>query len=118
MKGIDNVVLVTGGRNYHNRSKIAEVLGACNASDPIGILVEGGGDGADAECRLWAMENGIQVATCEALWDYYGPSAGPRRNSTMLLLQPNVVIAFPGGKGTANMVKTARAAGIDVMEIK
>jgi predicted Rossmann-fold nucleotide-binding protein len=30
---------------------------------------------------------------------------------------PEAVIAFPGGAGTANMIKRAREAGIDVHEV-
>lgn len=32
--------------------------------------------------------------------------------------KPDLVIAFPGGRGTADMVRRARAAGIEVREIK
>jgi ABC-type Fe3+-hydroxamate transport system substrate-binding protein len=46
----------------------------------------------------------------------YGPSAGPIRNGRMLEYKPDLVIAFPGGRGTANMVKQARKAGIAVVE--
>lgn len=31
--------------------------------------------------------------------------------------QPDIVVAFPGGRGTAHMVRIARAAGIDVIEV-
>jgi hypothetical protein len=31
--------------------------------------------------------------------------------------KPDLVVAFPGGTGTANMVKQARAAGVEVLEV-
>ena len=31
---------------------------------------------------------------------------------------PDLVIAFPGGTGTANMIKQSKAASIDVFEVK
>jgi hypothetical protein len=31
--------------------------------------------------------------------------------------RPDLVVAFPGGRGTADMVRRARAAGISVIEI-
>jgi hypothetical protein len=31
--------------------------------------------------------------------------------------KPDLVIAFPGGRGTADMVKKARRAGVEVVEI-
>jgi hypothetical protein len=30
--------------------------------------------------------------------------------------EPDLVVAFPGGRGIANMVKQARAAGVEVLE--
>jgi predicted Rossmann-fold nucleotide-binding protein len=32
--------------------------------------------------------------------------------------RPDAVIAFPGGKGTADMVRKARAAGLPVVEAR
>jgi hypothetical protein len=31
--------------------------------------------------------------------------------------RPKLVIAFPGGRGTANMMKQAKEAGINVVEV-
>jgi hypothetical protein len=31
--------------------------------------------------------------------------------------QPTLVIAFPGGRGTAHMVRIAKDAGVQVMEV-
>jgi hypothetical protein len=31
--------------------------------------------------------------------------------------KPNLVVAFPGGRGTAYMVLKARSAGIEVIEV-
>jgi hypothetical protein len=40
-----------------------------------------------------------------------------RRNQQMLDEgRPDLVVAFPGGAGTANMVKLARAIGCEVIE--
>jgi hypothetical protein len=36
----------------------------------------------------------------------------------MLMQRPDVVIAFPGGAGTADMVRKARVAGVRVMEVE
>jgi len=52
-------------------------------------------------------------------WQQYGKAAGPIRNGKMLLeLQryfDRCVVPFPGGAGTANMVKQAREAGVKVV---
>ena len=50
-----------------------------------------------------------------ANWKKHGRAAGPIRNKQMLEeAKPDLVIAFPGGAGTANMVKQAREAGVKV----
>ena len=54
-----------------------------------------------------------------ANWDYYETSAGTIRNTWMIkYATPDLIVAFPGGTGTANMIKQSRAAGIDVFEVK
>jgi hypothetical protein len=49
----------------------------------------------------------------------YGKGAGPRRNKQMIEEgNPDLVIAFPGGRGTADMINRARAAGVRVIEVQ
>jgi hypothetical protein len=51
-------------------------------------------------------------------WGQYGAPAGPIRNKTMLTQgRPDVVLAFPGGTGTADMKRQARRAGVRVVEV-
>ena len=51
-----------------------------------------------------------------AHWTELGAFAGHERNSRMLAAGATFVIAFPGGKGTDNMVSIAREAGLVVIE--
>lgn len=78
------------------------------------MIIEGGAPGADRLARLWSESRGVHCASVCALWGKYGKKAGPLRNAAMLDLRPDVVIAFPGGSGTANMVRQAEAAGVRV----
>lgn len=56
---------------------------------------------------------GIRVQKFPADWDRYGKAAGGIRNSQMLIEgKPDLVVAFPGGNGTRDMVLKARKAGI------
>lgn len=107
-------VLVCGGRDYGEADKVEEVLSALDPS----LIIEGGARGADSLARLWATKNGVHVCTVNALWDFYGKRAGHIRNSVMLSLNPDLVVALPGGRGTANMVAQAREAGIEVLEVQ
>ena len=81
-----------------------------------GFIIQGGADGVDRAAKEWAEKNGVPCATVAANWDFHGKAAGPIRNGWMLRLNPDVVIAFPGGSGTASMVKRARDAGVKVVE--
>jgi len=54
-----------------------------------------------------------------ANWRTHGKAAGPIRNQQMLDEgRPHLVVAFPGGTGTADMVRRAKAAGVPVMEVE
>lgn len=108
-------LLVTGGRDFTDRDFVFHILDRIHAKRPITLLVEGGALGADALSRLWAICNNIPFQTCKADWERYGKAAGIIRNGTMLSdWNPQGCVAFPGGRGTADMVKKAENAGITV----
>lgn len=109
-------VLVCGGREYRDGDRVREVLAAFHSAQPIARLIEGGATGADRIARRWANEHRVPTDTFAAEWSLHGKAAGPIRNRTMLREgKPDVVIAFPGGAGTAHMVKIAKAAGVEVL---
>jgi hypothetical protein len=118
-------VLVCGGRYFQNVVRLWRVLDTFHAKHTIAGVIEGGSDavageyyGADYWARMWAKAHGIPSMTEFADWDQFGRWAGPKRNKEMIdKYDPEAVIAFPGGAGTANMIKQARAAGIDVHEM-
>lgn len=61
--------------------------------------------------------NGVPLVTYPALWKQ-GKKAGPIRNAFMLKdSRPDVLVKFPGGAGTANMVLLAFHAGLRVIEV-
>lgn len=107
------IILVCGGRRFSNGILMDRILSGLS----IRCLIEGGAEGADKLARKWAERRGVHYAEVPALWDYYKKRAGPMRNKTMLLLQPQLVVAFPGGDGTAGMIRLARRAKVDVLLI-
>lgn len=109
--------IVCGGRDYADQFKARSVLDAVHAKCGISLLIEGGANGADRLARDWAFSNGIQVATFHANWDYYKGYAGPLRNQAMADQRPDGLIAFPGGKGTAGMIKICEEMEIKIMKI-
>jgi ABC-type Fe3+-hydroxamate transport system substrate-binding protein len=111
-------VLVCGGRRYTNDKRIDGVLGGLHKEAPFTELIEGGSLGADALAAAWARKNRVPTRKFEAQWKKFGASAGPRRNREMLVEgKPDLVIAFPGGTGTADMVSKASAAGVRVIRV-
>ena len=106
-------VLVCGGRDFDARTRVYNALDALR---PIGLIIHGGANGADRLADDWAAWRCIERKVFKADWKKYGPSAGPRRNAEMLRMLPDLVVAFPGGRGTADMVRRAKAAGVFVME--
>jgi len=100
------ILLVCGGRDYKDRNLVWRVLD----SFLFDVLVHGAcNSGADFFASMWARNRGHKkVKEYPADWEKHGNAAGPIRNQFMLEdAKPNFVIAFPGGKGTANMVALA-----------
>ena len=110
-------VLVCGGRNFQDQAYLYKMLNAEHKRINITLLIEGGANGADSLARTWAIERGIPYETHRAKWKEYGKAAGSVRNSVMLKVGlPELVIAFPGGVGTADMLYKAKMAGIPCIQ--
>jgi len=112
-------VLVCGGRNFNDRQLLYRVLDALHAKTPITGLIEGGAGGADYLAARWSAIRDIEHhVRMSADWTLYGKAAGPIRNQRMLDEgKPDLVIAFPGGRGTADMINRAEQAGVPVRRV-
>ena len=111
-------VLVCGGRNYSDREQLFRVLDDLHGNAPLSVLIHGAAAGADTLAGNWAESRGVPMLPFPADWHRHGRAAGPIRNMQMLDDGiPDLVVAFPGGRGTANMLKQARQAGVQVIEI-
>lgn len=97
------IVLVCGGRDYTDQEAVDAALIQLDAK--ITLVVHGNARGADTLADNWALRNGVQPARCPANWEFYSNAAGPIRNRAMLVIKPAMAIAFPGGDGTADMIK-------------
>jgi hypothetical protein len=88
-----------------------------HASWHFSFVITGGTDGADRLADGWAKARGIDRMVCPYNWSR-GKSGGPWRNGLILSVgKPQLVVAFPGQRGTADMVRQAREAGVHIEEI-
>lgn len=113
---MSGVVLVTGGRDYADRERVAAELSALAP----GLVLHGAAKGADTLAESWARENGVHFASVPALWYSHLRGAGPKRNAVLVEMCRRLggtVLAFPGGNGTADCVRRAKAAGLTVREV-
>lgn len=110
------IVVVTGGRNHEDRQRVFASLDCVHNQFTIDLMVQGGCQtGADLFARQWATAAGVDCRTYAANWGAHGKAAGPIRNARMVEdSKADVVLAFPGGAGTADCVRKAQAAGIPV----
>jgi hypothetical protein len=110
-------LLITGGRDYSNKSRLYAALDSVHNKHTITLLIQGGASGADRLSKEWCVDRGVHCCEVMALWNSYGKAAGHRRNATMLLLNPDGCVAFDGGRGTADMVAKCKRVGVKVMEV-
>lgn len=111
-------VLVCGGRNYDRWPEVRDTLNNARDVRGVSLIITGGASGADRLAERWAQHERIPVCVFPANWQFLGRKAGPLRNQAMLdFAKPHLVVAFPGGRGTEDMVNRAIAAGLPIMEI-
>lgn len=116
-------VLVTGGRDYPGRARVFAELDAIHEEHRVTCLIVGDcPTGVDKFARDWAHARGVVPLVGEAPWDARKRAAGPIRNGVMVGVirwEPgDCCVAFPGGSGTADCTGKAKAAGLEVREIR
>ena len=139
-------VLICGGRKFNDweffrdtLEKIALKRFPRSEPDQYGnflyevIIISGGAKGADQMAIDWAIVNWCPFEEYKADWDdmskpcfpkmkgtkVYNALAGLKRNQRMIDEgKPDLVIAFPGGNGTKDMISRANKSGIEVIEVE
>lgn len=115
-------ILCTGGRDYWDSSKVYETLDHYLLENPNLKIVVGCAHGLDEMVRAWCDLTldcpDVDYEVFHARWKELGKKAGHVRNAEMIATKPDLVIAFPGGIGTANCVRQAKKAGIPVIEVE
>ena len=112
-------ILVCGGRDYQDIETMTAILDELNAKQTISLVINGDARGADKNSTLWANQRRIPTKLYPAKWNLYGKSAGYKRNLEMLLdSKPDLVVCFPGGKGTAMMKALAEQHKYKVLDFQ
>lgn len=107
-------VLVCGGRDYTDRALVFQILDLLKPT----AVITGGAEGADEYAHSWATAMEVERPRFYADWKAFGKPAGPIRNQRMLVEgKPDLVVAFPGGRGTADLVRRARKMGAPVLAV-
>lgn len=107
-------VIVCGGRDFADQDVVDNFLDSIVITE----VIHGGASGADTLAGRWAQRRGVPVKVYPADWNKHGRAAGPIRNQQMLDTEdPTAVIAFPGGRGTADMVRRAEDYGVPIYRV-
>jgi len=110
-------VLVCGGRDFTDWETVGRTLDSLNSKYKNLHIIQGGAKGADRLAKEWAKEMEVPCTEYRANWKKYGKAAGVIRNLDMLDAEPDMVIAFKGGNGTAHMVEQSTKKNIPVHQI-
>ena len=117
------VIAAGGGRDLAwPQQRVAAELLARSGGRLVHLVLHGGARGADAAIGRAAQQLGWSSLVMPAQWQLHGRAAGPIRNRELLEqavaraeahsspgYQASVlVVAFPGGPGTASLVREAR----------
>ena len=106
-------LLVCGGRQFTDTFKFDAAMSQLPFKPTV--VIAGGAKGADTLAKQWAMHNGVWFVEVPALWNAHGNAAGQKRNQAMLdIMHPQYCVAFPGGNGTADMIRRCNDACVTV----
>ena len=116
-------VLICGGRDFNDYNLLSSYLVELFVKSPLVTedvtIISGHARGADKLGERFANANGCNLLIFPADWGKYKKAAGPIRNQQMIDEgKPDLVVAFPGGRGTQDMIKRAKRYGIEVVEVK
>lgn len=107
--------LICGGRQHRLSQKDALALAYFLGREMVTHVIHGAAPGVDSDAGKVAETIGLRVTPYPADWAVYGKEAGPIRNQKMIDEgMPDLLVAFPGGRGTADMVRKASKARLRI----
>ena len=110
-------ILFCGGREFSDAKMVEMAMDRILVRHGRIVVVHGGAKGADTLAGNSATRRRLPVWVFHADWAL-GRIAGPARNQEMLdVAEPDGAVAFPGGRGTADMVRRCHDAGVPVWTV-
>jgi len=106
-------IIVCGGRDYADQDAVDSALDRVHAKRPVTMLVHGAARGADSLADDWAKRRGVPREP-HPYPSHLGRAGGPARNAEMAAAGADGCVAFPGGRGTDDMVWRAEYDSIPV----
>ncbi|MEQ8165829.1 MAG: DUF2493 domain-containing protein [Alphaproteobacteria bacterium] len=111
-------VLVCGSSAFRDQIAVFRELDKLHADQAITLVINGGARGADYFSSQWAKERNVALKVFKADWKQFGDRAVFRLNGDMLTeARPELILAFPGGDVTADLIMRADHAGITVVKV-
>lgn len=117
-------VVISGSREriYERefyKEQIFEILDMLLRTTKVSFIGHGDARGIDTVVSKWCEDRKVAHREFKADWKNQGKSAGPIRNALALkIVNPKVVLLFPGNTGTANMKLLAMRQNRHVVEVK
>ncbi len=110
-------ILVCGGRTFGRTRPERDAVSRWLDTLRPTTIIHGAAPGADTIAAAYAAMHRLDCIAFPADWGRWGRAAGPRRNQKMLDDgQPDLVLAFPSGRGTADMIHRSHKAGVAVIK--
>ena len=115
--------IVAGGRNFLRGASLNEISNTAKwlrntlQVNNVDTIISGMCRGADMFGLNIAFEEGMEILEFPADWVKYGKKAGYLRNQQMSK-HADIVILFPGGKGTEHMENISKLRGLKIIKYK
>jgi len=111
-------IIVAGGREFKDYSRLCKVLDHLLINQPDAVIVSGTARGVDQMGEKYAESRNLKVVRYPANWDKYGKRAGYIRNQEMAD-NADALIAFWDSKsnGTGHMIDVAKKGNLKLRVI-
>jgi hypothetical protein len=113
----NTVLWVAGGRDLRDSPNVRDRLDAAMYEGGYDVLVTGAARGADTVAENWWRFRQFPYVGIPAMWSTHGKRAGYLRNEVIAKnIEPDALLALPGGRGTQHARDLARQYEIPILD--